>query len=137
MAMSEENVETVRRAWDAWLGGDLDALFASYFDADAVYDLTHFREWPDHTYRGIDGVRQGLTEWLSVWTEWEAGVDEILVAPDDRVVVLTWQRGKGRDSGLPMSMEWAQVISVRDGKITRVEAYDDRDEALEAAGLRE
>jgi ketosteroid isomerase-like protein len=34
-----------------------------------------------------------------------------------------------------MSMEWAQVISVRDGKITRVEAYDDRQEALEAAGL--
>jgi ketosteroid isomerase-like protein len=95
--MSEENVETVRGAWDAWLGGDLDALFASYFDADAVYDLTHFPEWPDHTYRGIDGVRQGLTEWLSVWTDWEAGVDQILAAPDDRVVVLTWQRGKGRE----------------------------------------
>ena len=48
-----------------------------------------------------------------------------------------WQRGKGRESGLPMSMEWAQVISVRDGKITRVDAYDNRQEALEAAGLSE
>ena len=72
-----------------------------------------------------------------VWTDWEAGVDEILAAPDDRVVVLTWQRGKGRESGLPMSMEWAQVISVRDGKIRRVDAHDDRQAALEAAGLSE
>ena len=132
--MSEENVETVRRAWDAWLGDDLDALFAC-FDADTVYDLKHFREWPDHTYRGIDGVRHFLTEWLSLWTDSEAGVDQILAAPDDRVVVLTRQRGKGRESGLPMSMEWAQLISVRNGKITRVDAYDDRQEALEAAGL--
>ena len=30
--MSQENVETVREAWDAWLRGDMDALFASYFD---------------------------------------------------------------------------------------------------------
>jgi ketosteroid isomerase-like protein len=135
--MSQENVDMVREAWDAWLRGDLDALFGSYFDRDAVYDLTHFREWPDPMYRGIEGVRRGLTEWLEVWEAWEAGVDEILPAPDGRVVVLTWQRGKGRQSGLPMDMEWAQIITVGDGKITRVDAYDDRSEALEAAGLRE
>jgi ketosteroid isomerase-like protein len=135
--MSQENVETVRKAWDAWLRGDMESLFASYFDRDAVYDLTHFREWPDHTYRRIDGIRRGLTEWREVWDAWEAGVDEILAVPDGRVVVLTWQRGKGRQSGLPMDMEWAQIVTVRDGKITRVDAYDDRSEALEAAGLRE
>src|SRR5262245_509529 len=132
-AMSEANVELVRKAWDAWLGGDLDSLFATYFDQEAVYDLGHFREWPDQTYRGIDGIRRGLTEWLEVWQAWEAGVDEILAAPDGRVVVLTWQRGKGRQSGLPVEMEWAQIVTVSDGRITRVAAYDDRSQALEAA----
>ena len=135
--MPQENVEIVREAWDAWLRGDFEALFDSFFDEDVVYDLTRFREWPDHTYRGIDGVRRGLTEWLSVWVGWEAGVDGFLAVPDGRVVVLTWQRGKGRESGLPMDMEWAQVITVREGKITRVDAYDDRSVALEAAGLSE
>jgi ketosteroid isomerase-like protein len=135
--MSEENVETVRKAWDAWLGGDLESLFATYFDPDAVYDLTRFREWPDHTYRGLDGIRRGLTEWLEVWQAWEARVDDIVAAPDGRVVVLTWQRGKGRQSGLPMDMEWAQIITLGGGKITRVDAYDDRSEALKAAGLSE
>ena len=35
-----------------------------------------------------------------------------------------------------MEMEWAQIITVRDGRITRVYAYDDRSEALQAVGLR-
>jgi ketosteroid isomerase-like protein len=135
--MSRENVETVGKAWDAWLRGDLDSLFATYFDPDTVYDLTHFREWPDQTYRGLDGVRRGLTEWLEVWEAWEARVDDVVAAPDGRVVVLTWQRGKGRRSGLPMDMEWAQIITLHGGKITRVDAYDDRSKALEAAGLSE
>ena len=133
--MSEENVEIVRAAWDKWLRGDMDALIASFSDPDIVYDLTHFREWPDRTYRGVEGVRRGLTEWREVWVGLEAGVDEILAVPDGRVVVLTWQRGKGRQSGLPMDMKWAQIVTVHDGKITRVDAYDDRAEALEAAGL--
>ena len=133
--MPEENVELVRAAWGAWLRGDLDTLFAQYFDPDAIYDLTHFREWPDPIYRGVDGVRRGLIEWLEVWESWEAGVDDVLAAPDGRIVVLTWQHGKGRQSGLPMDMEWAQVITVSGGRITRVDAYDARAEALEATGL--
>jgi ketosteroid isomerase-like protein len=135
--MSEEDVELVREAWDAWLRGDVNALLDSYFDSEVVYDLTHFREWPDHTYRAREGVRRLLSEWLEVWEDWEAGVDEILAAPDGRVVALTWQRGKGRQSGLPMEFDWALIATVRDGRITRADGYDDRSEALEAAGLRE
>jgi ketosteroid isomerase-like protein len=133
--MSQGNVKVVREAWDAWLGGDMETLFGSYFGPDAVYDLSHFRQWPDQTYRGLDGIRRGLSEWREVWVAWEARVDDILPAPDGRVVVLTWQRGQGRESGLPMDFEWAQIITLEDGKITRVDAYDDRAEALEAAGL--
>jgi ketosteroid isomerase-like protein len=72
-----------------------------------------------------------------LWVAFEARVDEVLAVTDGRVVVLSWQRGKGRQSGLPMDMEWAQIISVRDGKMTRVDAFDDRAEALRTAGLSE
>jgi ketosteroid isomerase-like protein len=34
-----------------------------------------------------------------------------------------------------MEMEWGQVLTVQDGKIVRVENYEDRGEALEAVGL--
>jgi ketosteroid isomerase-like protein len=86
-------------------------------------------------YRGDEGVRRFLNEWLEVWDEYEVGVDEILAAPDGRIVSLAWQRGKGRRSGLPMEMEWAQITTMRDGKIIQMDNYDRRSQALEAAGL--
>jgi ketosteroid isomerase-like protein len=59
--MSEENVEIVRRAWDAWQRGDFAELFALY-DSEIVYDLTHYREWPESIYRGHQGIRQFIDE---------------------------------------------------------------------------
>jgi ketosteroid isomerase-like protein len=35
--MSQENVDLVRRGWDAWIRGDLARLFG-LFDADVVWD---------------------------------------------------------------------------------------------------
>ena len=134
--MSEENVEVIREGWEAWLGGNLGALL-ELCDPDVVWDISHFREWPESEYRGIEGVRQFLTEWLEVWGDYEVGVDEILVAPDGRVVSLFWQRGRGHESGLAMEARWAMIATVRDGKITRFDNYDNRVEAIEAAGLSE
>jgi ketosteroid isomerase-like protein len=135
--MSQENVEIVRTAWDAWLRRDLDTLLASYIHPEVVFDMTHFRDWPDRMYRGREGFARFLAEWLETWEPFDDGVDEVLAAPDGRVVVLTWQRGTGRRSGLPMGFEWAQITTVHGGKITRLDGYDDRSKALEAAGLRE
>jgi ketosteroid isomerase-like protein len=44
--MSRENVEIVRRGWDAWLRGDLAGLFAT-FDPEIVWDTSLFRDWPE------------------------------------------------------------------------------------------
>jgi ketosteroid isomerase-like protein len=133
--MREEDMEVVRDSWAAWSRGDLDSLFADYWDRDIAWDMTHFREWPDRRYQGTAGVRRFLSEWLEVWGDYEADVDEILAAPDGRVVTLAWQRGRGRESGLAMDMKWAQLVTISGGKIIRVENYDDPSEALEAAGL--
>jgi ketosteroid isomerase-like protein len=134
--MSQENVEIVREAWDAWLRGDMDSLLSCY-DPEVVWNLTHFRDWPDNTYRGHQGVRRFLEEWLEVWDDYEAGVEEIRTAPDGRVVSLAWQRGRGRQSGLAMEIEYALIVTVRDGMILRLDNYDERSDALEAAGLSE
>ena len=50
---------------------------------------------------------------------------------------MTTHYAKGRASGAPIREQTAQVMTVRDGKITRQDFYADRDEALEAAGLSE
>ena len=134
--MSQENVALVRKSWDAWFRGDLEGVVASYAE-DVVWDLTHFRDWPDREYLGPAGARRFLAEWLDVWDAYEVGVEQFLVAPDGRVLILAWQRGRGRHSGIAMDMEWAMVTTVRDGKIIRIDNYDDRREAREALGLRE
>lgn len=116
---------------DRWEG------LVPYLDAEVVWDTSHFHNWPESTYWGLKGVERFLTEWLDVWDDYEVGVDEILAAPDGRVVVLSRQRGKGRLSGLDMEMQSGQINTVRDDKITRVDNYEDPAEALEAAGLSE
>jgi ketosteroid isomerase-like protein len=132
--MSQANVEVVRRGWDAWLRGDLPGLFAN-FDPEVVWDTSHFHDWPEAAYHGIEGVERFLTEWLEVWADYEIDIDDVVAAPDGRVVTLFQQRGKGRDSGLPMEMSGAQIATLRDAKVTRLDNYEDRGEALRDAGL--
>ena len=132
--MSQENVEIVRRAWNAWIGGDMPELLRQ-LAPDVVWDTSHYRDWPEAAYHGTEGVERFLGEWLAVWDDYEVGVDESLAAPDGRVVSLYWHRGKGRASGLEMHDEIAYIATIRDGKIACIEIYDDRAEALEAVGL--
>ena len=132
--MSQENVEVVRDGWDAWIRGDLPRLF-HHFDPNVVWDTSNFHDWPESTYHGVEGVERFLSEWREVWDGLEVDVEDIRAAPDGRVVSLVRQRGKGRGSGLAMEMESAQVATLRDGKVTRIDNYEDRAEALAAAGL--
>jgi ketosteroid isomerase-like protein len=134
--MSEENVEIMRRAREAWLRGDMDAL-VSLWDPEVVFDLQHFQNWPESSYHGVEGVRGFLTEWLEMWGDYEIHVDEILSAPDGRVVSLYTQRAKGGQSGIPMVLVMAQIVTLRNGKIIRFDSYDDQAQGLKAAGLRE
>jgi len=132
--MTREDVEIIRAAWNAWLRGDLEALFRT-FAPDVVWDTSHFHDWPEASYHGTEGVRRFLTEWLEVWDEYEVNVEEILAISDGRVLTLLRQRGRGRSSGAAMDLRMAQIATLRDGKVVRLENYEDRDEALEAAGL--
>ena len=52
-------------------------------------------------------------------------------------MTLFWQRGLGRRSGLAMDVKWAQINTIRDGKAVRLDMYDNREEALNDAGLSE
>jgi hypothetical protein len=57
--------------------------------------------------------------------------------PANRVIVVTRQRGTGRESGVPTQLVNASVFSLRNSKIARVEIVSSREEALALAGLAE
>jgi uncharacterized protein len=135
--MSRENVEIVQRGWEAWMRGDIDAVFAQ-FDPAVEWDTTNYEGWPeDGVYRGHAGVRQFMEDWLASWDSYETGVEEYIDAGGDCVVVLCWQQAIGPGSDVQVRMEWTQICRLRDGLVLRLEAWSDRQKALEAAGLRE
>lgn len=132
--MSQENVELVREGWDAWIRGDLRRV-AHHWDPEVVLDMSHWRDWPEAEYHGIERVERFMNDWLDMWDDYEVGVEDVIAAPDGRVVSLYWHHGTGRDSGLPMEFRGAMVTTLRAGKITRAAYYDDRAEALRAVGV--
>jgi ketosteroid isomerase-like protein len=135
--MSKENLDLVRRSWDAWSRGDVDEGLSCY-SVDAEWDMSTFSGWPEQQlFRGHEEIREFLERWRGAWDNYEAGVDEFLGA-GDKVCVLCWQRGRGKEAGVQVEMmAYAHLLTVRDGKITRAELHSDRQKALEAAGLSE
>ena len=53
------------------------------------------------------------------------------------VVANIRERGVGKASGVLVEARHTAVLTLADGKVTRLQVFDDRQQALEAAGLRE
>ena len=131
--MSKENVEVVREMNDAFNRGDYAAGLAALspnIEWHAPSSLTIGQE----VYRGRDEVRRGLARWLDAWEAYRFEPSEIL-DQGDHVVVTGTQTGRGRGSGVTVSLQTFTVFTLGDGKVTRMRTFDDRAAALEAAGL--
>jgi len=78
---------------------------------------------------------------MHMWTEefdgWSVQFERLIDAGNDRVVGFFRQSATGRRSRVRVEQPYLVVYDVRDGQLVRLQAFNDRDEALEAAGLRE
>ena len=136
--MSRKNVELVRRVCEANDRGDLTAVFASY-DPEIelhVLGLASAELGFDPVYVGHDGVRTFWRLWLSAWETTSFEYHEFIDA-GEHVVVVQSQRNRGRTSGIELEWNFAQVWTIQDAKVVRVEFFPTRGEALEAVGLRD
>jgi ketosteroid isomerase-like protein len=70
------------------------------------------------------------------WDRFELEIEDLLES-GDLVVVFVRSIGTGRASGIEVDLRSAWLVTVFDHKITRLRLYREREEALEAAGLRE
>jgi ketosteroid isomerase-like protein len=136
--MSEENLEIVRRIWDADASRDAATILALY-DPQVEWDMSQF---PLGTlsrravYHGHEGLRDWFREWTEAWENIQQSPHELIDA-GDHVVSVSTTRGRGRASGAEVVWERiAAVWTVRDGKVARVVWFQTRGEAFEAAGLR-
>ena len=132
--MSEENVEIVRRGFEEWRRTrtlDFDLL-----DRDVEWVL-HGTPAGEVSLRGKEGVRGWFADQDSAWSDqwWE--VEDLRKTSDGRVLAFLTAHPVGRSSGTSVTLPLANIWTLRDGRVTRFEMFIDRDEALEAAGLRE
>jgi ketosteroid isomerase-like protein len=97
-AMSPENVELVRAAWEAWERGDIEALFG-FYDPAIVWDQTGYAGMElSSVYHGHDGVKQFFRDWLAPFESYYAHAEDFIDA-GEAVVVRCRQGGRGKQSG--------------------------------------
>ena len=128
--MSEENVEMVRRASNAYAGGNSEEVLAS-LHPEIVYKPAE-----EAAVHGRDAVRASWERWEAEWDEVEMTSEEVIDA-GDQVIQAILYRGRGRNTGIEVEGRFFQVYAFRDGKVVRWEEFSQRSEALEAAGLLE
>jgi ketosteroid isomerase-like protein len=152
--MSQENVEAARRLYPGEV--DVVAVLADRKALDVTLGpLVH----PDfetvtvpgqvpvsgasgqNTSRpivhGLDGFVSGFGDWLSAWETWVVTPTDFIDVDEDRVLVMLDIRARSKTHQVEMPVEGANLLTIKDGRIARIELFFERGQALEAAGLSE
>jgi ketosteroid isomerase-like protein len=133
--MSQKNVQLVRQIYERWGRGDFRAGTDLY---DPHVLLVLRPEFPDAgAYCGPDEIRRYMREDFLADLEGAVIIGEEFLDAGDTVVVRVNQQATGAGSGAPVAMGYYQVWTFRGRSVIRIESIRGREEALEAAGLRD
>lgn len=131
--MSQENVKVVERAIAAINERDVEGYLAlCTADVELVSPVASL----EGTGRGADGVRHYFSMMDDATSSFRLDVERVEGVGDDRVLAFTRISGVSA-GGVPFAQPTASLYVVGDGKISCVQVFLDRQEALEAVGYRE
>jgi ketosteroid isomerase-like protein len=104
-----------------WRERDLEAAFA---ELPADFEWVVPRHPDGGVLRGSHAVVDFFRDWIDQWeepdTEWT-----LEQTRPDTVLALAITTGRGRVSGVPVEMQFAQVWTFRDGRPARMVMYTD------------
>ena len=127
-----EQTELVRSGYDAFNRGDIEGSLTVLHPEIEWH--TYIVPGPGGgTYRGHDGVRELWSDARRIFGDFK-NIPEEVMEVGERVVAFVRVEGVGRESGVPVEARIAHLYDFRDGKIARVQSFEDRDEALRLAG---
>ena len=133
--MSQENVERLRAALEAFNAGDPEAFYGLLAE-DVVWDLSRSPFPEAGVYRGVDAVRSWFSGLRDAFGDVRYEVEKRR-AHEDLVVSLMHVSGRGPGSQIPVDYSFVPVFTFRDGKIIRMDRYDDWATAMKALRLSE
>jgi len=128
--MNDSNVEVVRRLFELYGSGGMDAALEMLDEQlvivippelSAEPDTYHGHEGALRYFEGFDGMLEGISyEALELFPEGEHVLTRIRLA------------GRGVSSGLEVDLEAVVVHTVADGKVTRIEPFVDLESARQS-----
>jgi ketosteroid isomerase-like protein len=131
-AMSQENVEIVRRSFERFLEGrPAWELYAEDFR------LVNLRDAPWQPAPGAKGLQEWLDFTSEVTEEWGVDLAGIEALDSERVLIVGRLWAKFRATGIREETPMVLLVTLANGKLARSESFYTREEALEAAGLSE
>jgi ketosteroid isomerase-like protein len=133
--MSQENVELVRRTVDAFNRGDLTGTLENWAP-DAVWDWSNSHGFDAGVFRGHEEIRAFAQRFLETFDEVRFELGDPVEVEDGLLMVENVAYVRGRE-GIEAQARSAWLIRIRDGEQTSLTLYQTKQEALEAAGLRE
>jgi len=131
--VSEANVETLRRIYEAWARGE-------FTEGRELYDphvvLVLRPEFPESgPHYGREAIRKYMLEDFLLDFDHATISGEEFIDAGDTVIVSVHQQALGPRSGAPVDMRYFQLWTFRGGSVIRIESIMERDDALAAAGL--
>ena len=90
----------------------------------------------DDVLYGRDGYREAWERTLDAFDDLRLVPEEVLDFGDNLLVTVRYA-GHGSGSGVPVSQQVFQLLETQEGLVTKIEDFNDRDEALKAVGLSE
>jgi len=130
--MSQENVEVIRRVYEAWARDDLPGP-AHLFDSEIEYINPPSAVEPGIRH-GLAAFSQAVRDSFEGWDTWEIEAERLIPA-GERVAVVLRYRAHWRASGVDVEAHESALWTVRDGKIVRYEWFHGPNDALEAVKL--
>ena len=132
-AVSEENVEVVRRSFEAFRRGGPDAMSDLFCD-----DVITYRADPDGaTFDGKAGFRDAAADWAEDFIEWQLLPQEFTDLGEEGVLVRVRQIAEGRSSGVRVDEDYWFLYELTGSKVSKLSSYSRHTDALKAAGLSE
>ena len=132
--MSQENVETVRDALDAMNARDINRYLTHCTEDVQLLPPTSPIEG---TYDRADGIRRYFADIEDVAPDFRLDPASIEAVDGSRVIGSLRVTFSGRSSGVPGDLPVTTLYDLADGRISRIQVFLDRDQALKAVGLEE
>jgi ketosteroid isomerase-like protein len=130
-----ENLDLVRSTFVPMESGDFSSVEWAHPEIEFV-----ITDGPEpSSLKGVSAYLEWVRDFLSVWEGFRFKVDEYRELDDERVLVLMHSGGgRGKTSGLELGQTGgggALIVYIRDGTVTRVVTYFNRERGLADLGL--